>query len=156
MGFDYRTSAGLGKRTLRGHKQNLVCNRTQEKGAVTSQKTEPNLPVSVQESLAEAWVASGLPQGWGTEYNSPGSYRVCCHKSFWRRPNYKEGTQPHPSAENWIKDLLSMALPIRARPGYPHSQCLPSGSFHKLLIHQRAVGVLSRLFVSSYLPPHGL
>ena len=28
--------------------------------------------------------------------------------------NYREGTQPHPSAENWIKDLLSMALPIRA------------------------------------------
>ena len=23
------------------------------------------------------------------------------------RPNYREGTEPHPSAENWIKDLLS-------------------------------------------------
>ena len=33
-----------------------------------------------------------------------------------------------------------MAPPIRARPRFPHSQSLPSGSFHKplILIHQRA------------------
>ena len=30
--------------------------RTQEKGAVTPQEADPDLPVSVQESLAEAWV----------------------------------------------------------------------------------------------------
>ena len=59
MGFDYRTSTGLGKQTLAGHKQKLVP-RTQEKGAVTLQEPEPDLPVSVQESLAEAWVDSGL------------------------------------------------------------------------------------------------
>ena len=42
-----------------------------------------------------------------------------------------------PSTENWIKDLLSMAPPIRTRPT---SHSLPSGSFHKPLIrhHQRA------------------
>ena len=38
------------------------------------------------------------------------------------------------TAENWIKDLLSMALPTRARPTFPESQSLPSGSFHKPLI----------------------
>ena len=48
---------------LGGHKQNLVCIRTQEKGAVTPQETDPDLPVSVQESLAEAWVGGGLLQG---------------------------------------------------------------------------------------------
>ena len=32
--------------------QNFVCTRTQEKGAETPQKTEPDLPVSVQESPA--------------------------------------------------------------------------------------------------------
>ena len=53
MGFDYRTYIGLGKQTLGGHKQNLVSTRTQEKGAVAPQDTEPDLPVSVQESLAE-------------------------------------------------------------------------------------------------------
>ena len=62
----------LGKQTLGGHKQNFVHIRTQEKGAVTPQVTEPDFSVSVQESLAEAWVDGGLLQGRGTEYNSPG------------------------------------------------------------------------------------
>ena len=65
MGFDYRTSTGLEKQTVGGHKQNLVCTRIQEKGAVTPQETEPDLPMSVQESLAEAWVDSGLLWGQG-------------------------------------------------------------------------------------------
>ena len=54
--------------------------------------------------------------------------------------NYREGTQPYPSTENWNKTLLSMALPIKARPRFPHSQSHPSGSFHKplILIHLRA------------------
>ena len=65
MGFYYRTSTGLGEQTLGGHKQNLVRTRTQEKGAVTLQETDPDLPVSVQESLAEAWASGGLLQGWG-------------------------------------------------------------------------------------------
>ena len=55
----------LGKQILGGHNQSLVCTRTQEKGAVTPQETDPDLPVSVQESLAEAWVSGGLLQGWG-------------------------------------------------------------------------------------------
>ena len=41
------TSPGLGKQTLGGHKQNLVCTRTQERGAATPQETEPGLPGSV-------------------------------------------------------------------------------------------------------------
>ena len=41
------------------------CTRAQEKGAVTPQETEPDLPLSVQESAVEAWVDSGLPQGQG-------------------------------------------------------------------------------------------
>ena len=67
MVFDYRTSTGLGKQTLGGHKQNLVHTRTQEKGAVTPQETEPDLPVSVQESLIEVRVNSQrhqIQQSW--------------------------------------------------------------------------------------------
>ena len=56
---------GLGEQTLGGHKQNLVCTRTQEKGAMTPQEIDPDLPMSVQESPAEAWVSSGLLQGSG-------------------------------------------------------------------------------------------
>ena len=54
-----------GKQTLGGQKQNLACIRIQEKGAVTPQETDPDLPMSVQESLVEAWVGGGLLQGWG-------------------------------------------------------------------------------------------
>ena len=58
----------------------------------------------------------------------------------WPQVNSREGTQLHPSTENWIKDLLSMAPPIRTRPTIPLSQSIPSGSFHKhlILIHQWA------------------
>ena len=66
MGLDYRTSTGLGrKESLEGHKQNLVCTRTQEKGTVTPKETESYLPVSVQESPMEAWINSGLSRGQG-------------------------------------------------------------------------------------------
>ena len=53
-----RPYTGLGNRLLEG-------TRTQEKGAVSPQETDPDLPVSVQESPAEAWVGGGLLQGWG-------------------------------------------------------------------------------------------
>ena len=54
--------------------------------------------------------------------------------------NSMEGTQLHPTTENWTKDLLSMALHIRTRPSYPLSQYIPKGSSHKALIffYQRA------------------
>ena len=42
-----------GNRLLEGTNRTL-CTRTQEKGAVTPQETDSDLPVSVQESLVEA------------------------------------------------------------------------------------------------------
>ena len=50
-----------------------------------------------------------------------------------------------------------MAPPIRTRPSFHYSQCLPSESFHKplILIHQRAVQ-FSCSVVSDFLRPHGL
>ena len=65
MGFDYRTSPGLGKQTHRGHRWDLVCTRSWERGAVFPQETESDLAVSVQESPAETEVVSGLLQGQG-------------------------------------------------------------------------------------------
>ena len=58
----------------------------------------------------------------------------------WPEIDSREGAQLHPSTENWIKDLLSMAPHIRIRASFPYSQSLPSGSFHKplILLHQRA------------------
>ena len=37
---------------------------------MTPQDTDPDLPMGVQESLVEAWVGSGLLQGWGSEYSN--------------------------------------------------------------------------------------
>ena len=122
MDLDYRTATGLGKQRLfKGTNKSLVFTRTQGKWAVTQQQTEPELPVSIQECLAETWVDSGLL--WGQEHWQQQS----CEQQFW------------PSTENCIKDLPSMAPPIRTRPWFPHNQSLPSGSFHKplILIHQR-------------------
>ena len=59
------TQDWVNRQTLGGHKQNLVQTRTQKKGTVTPQETDPDLPVSVLKSLAEAWVSSGLLQGQG-------------------------------------------------------------------------------------------
>ena len=47
------------------HKQNLVSTRTQGKGALTLQETDPDLPVSVQEFRAETWAISDPLQGRG-------------------------------------------------------------------------------------------
>ena len=46
---------------------------------------------------------------------------------IWTQVNNREGTKLHLSTENWIKDLLSMAPPIRTRISFPLSQSLPSG-----------------------------
>ena len=63
----------------------------------------------------------------------------CLHHSL-ASVKQQGGNTARPSTEEWIKDLLSMALPIRTRPNFPHRQSLPSGSFHRslILIHQRA------------------
>ena len=65
--FDYRTSTGQGKQTLGGNKRSLVHTRSQETGAVSPQETEPDSPVSGQESLVEVWVNSALLWVRGTE-----------------------------------------------------------------------------------------
>ena len=59
---------------------------------------------------------------------------------FWPQVNSTERTQLHPSTENWIKDLLSMAPPIGTRSSFPLSQSLPSGNYHKplILLHHKA------------------
>ena len=73
-----------------------------------------------------AWECPGISNGgMGQQGTAVGSealnatvlgVEACWHKLFWRRltfglrSNYREGTQPYPSTENWIKDLLSTAL----------------------------------------------
>ena len=140
VGFDYRISMGLGETvTLGGHKQNLAHTRTQGKGAGTPQETEPDLPVSVwgfQWRRGWQWLAVKTGALAGAVVG--GAY---WHKSSWRSPaalpqslstpgwvtsgqtTNKEGAQPHPLADNRIKDLLSMAPTARARPFSHQEAC---------------------------------
>ena len=59
----FKTYIGLESRLLQGTNKTLLAD--QEKRVVTPQEIDPVLPVSVQESLAEVWVNSGLLQGQG-------------------------------------------------------------------------------------------
>ena len=99
---------------------------------MTSQETDLDLSVSVQESPAEAWDGGGLLHSWGhcvqQGLRGPlqeGSSISIASTIVWPQSSNWEGTQPHPSTENWIKDLLNMAPPIRTRPSFPLSQSLP-------------------------------
>ena len=98
----------------------------------------------------KAWISSGLPGRQGNWQQQ--SWEACVglspsggchlpHHRAYRSQNWvassqttkKEGAQPHSSADNWIKEFLSMALPPRARPSFPHSQALASGNLQNLL-----------------------
>ena len=125
MEFDYRTSTGFGEQILEGHKQNSVLTRIHEK-EVSPQETESDLPVSVQESPVEVWVDSGLLQGqehWVLQWGPKSVWRRSPLPLYptiaWPLSNNREGTQPCPSVENWVKDLLSLAWLIRTRPDSP-------------------------------------
>ena len=50
----------------------------------------------------------------------------------WSQVKQQGGTQPCPSTENWIKDLVNMAPSIRTRPSYPFSRSLQSGNLLQL------------------------
>ena len=60
------TYTGLGNRLFRGYKENIEHTRTQEKGAVIPQETDPDLAVSIAASPVEVWVSGGLQQGQGS------------------------------------------------------------------------------------------
>ena len=107
---------------------NLVHTRTQEKGTLTPQQTDPDSPMSVQQCPAEAWVCGGLLQGGALrvavlvgDLLKEVTINFITSTIVWPQVNNREGTQLHPSTENWIKELLSMASPIRTRPSFPQS-----------------------------------
>ena len=111
------------KQILGGHKQNLVHARIQEKEAVTPQETDQDLLGSDKESPAEVWVGGALSvavHAW--ELLKELAIIFITSTIVWPPVNNREGTQLHPSPENWIKNLLSMTPPIRRRPSFPLSQ----------------------------------
>ena len=125
-----RTYAGLGKQTLGGHKQNLVHTKIQEKRAVSTQETDPDLPVTVQETPAEAWIGVVCSRVRGTECSSAcmGHFEGGHHYPHYLHQSLASGqtTGREHSPENCIKDLLSMDPPIRTGPSFPPQSVSPN------------------------------
>ena len=120
----YRT--GWGSRLLEGTKETLCTPGLGRKEQWPPQETDSDLPVSVQESLVEAWVDNGLPRGqwqwiqesWhkydpaipllGIHTEETRSERDTCTPVFiaalfiiartWKQPRC-------PSADKWIRKL---------------------------------------------------
>ena len=71
---------------------------------------------------------------WTTTTTSPKGWVASGQKTT------RERAHPQPSADDWIKALLSKVLPTRERPSFSHHQSLPSESLHKplSLLYQRA------------------
>ena len=110
---DFHRSGENRDSTLGGYRQNLVYTKTQGKGAVAPQETEPDLPASVGGSLAEAWVhSSSLAEAVSYTMSPFIGYHSPYHRVFrllgWvtsgQTTNW-EGLKPHPSADNLIKVL---------------------------------------------------
>ena len=91
-------------------------------GFTVHHQTDPDLPVSVQESPAEMWVGGGWVQGRGHWCSmcagpSEGGLHYLHHLHHSLASGQATGReQLHPSTENWIRDLLSMARPSEQDP----------------------------------------
>ena len=117
VGFDYRTSIGLGRQTLEGHKKNLVCSRSQEKEAVSPQETELDLPMSVQESQVEAWV-DRLASGQTTRREHSLSHQQKIGLKIywvWLLPSEQDPVSPIISVSHQEASISLLSLFIRGK-----------------------------------------
>ena len=79
-------------------------------------------PVGTGVLAAAVWkVCVGISPFWSY---LPGTFWSLCIPGL---SHLTRGTQPQPSADTCIKDLLSMALPTTAGASFPQRQSLPSG-----------------------------
>ena len=83
--------------------------------------------------MGQRWPAagSGALSACMGPFEGGRGYLHYLHHVVWS--NNREGTQTHPSTENWIKDLLSMAPPIRTRPSFPSVSLSHQEAFISLL-----------------------
>ena len=135
-----RTYPGLGNRLLKGSNKSLCAPGPRRK----EQWPHKRLTLTCLGVSRSCWQRRGSAvaccRDGGTECSSVGvgpleggrHYLHYLHHSLVSgQTTGREHSLAH--QQNWIKDLLSKALPIRTRPSFPLSQSLPSGSFHKSL-----------------------
>ena len=56
--------------------------------------------------------------------------------------NNREETQPCPTTENWVKDLLSMVLPIKTRTSFPPQSVSPTRKLGLVLMGRALLTLL--------------
>ena len=117
-----RTSTGPGKMTLEGTNRISCAPGPGIKEQWPHRRLTQTCPW-VSRSVWWGRGQRGLLRGRGTGSSSAswGLWKEVAISStrVWPQVKHREGTQPRPSTENWIKDLLSMAPPIRTRPSFP-------------------------------------
>ena len=74
MGFDYRISTGLGKQTLGGHKQNLLCTQDPGEGSSNTTRDWARLACKCSKWTSRLIVACHRVRGTGS--SSPGRCRM--------------------------------------------------------------------------------
>ena len=160
VGFDYRTSTGLGEietPLLEGTNKTLCALGPGGRNSDTTGDWARSTCGCLRTS-SRGMAGSGLPWGqvhwrqhsWDTHLGV--SPHRGCHEPYHKasriqnwvasgQSTNREGAQPHLSEDSRINVLLSKALPTREGPPQSSPQpTLPSGSLHKplILIHQRA------------------
>ena len=154
MGFDNRPLRGAGKRkslVLEGKNKILCTSRCRGEEQWPHRRLRWNYLLVLEGLLWRHGSAESHHRDEGTGrsplckpcWNSPLTLPSSPRAQGWvtsGQTTARKGVKPHPSADHWIKALLSKALPTRARPSFPHCQSLPLRSLHKSLslIHQRA------------------
>ena len=108
VGFDYRTYTGLGIETFGGQKENFIHRNPGERSNDPT-RDWPRLacecPGDSSRGMGQQWPAAGQEhwqqQSWEAQSASispfGGGYHYPYH-GLPSRPNYREGTQSHPSA----------------------------------------------------------
>ena len=119
VGFDSRTSTGLGKQdSWRVQTKPLADEEPEERNRVsTRSKLAYERPAISSRGVDQQWPAVG-----SETLNTTMCAQVLLKEAtlpslpltqFRLRPKNREGTEPWPSTGNWIKHLLSKAPPIR-------------------------------------------
>ena len=126
----FQRTEGTRDSSLGGHKQNFVCIKTQRRGAVTTRRLNQYYLLMLEgllwrERLAGAHhrnrVTRRSPSAWSLlEFTINPTIELADPRAG--SPQAKQlpgGHQPRPSADNWIKALLSKTLSLEQHPVFP-------------------------------------
>ena len=125
---------------LRGLKQNFVHTRSQG----PPQETEPDLPLSVWVSPAEAWVSSGLPPRQGLWL-----------KQIWEARHVSPTIEPPELTQDWGNRLLEgtnktlCTSGSRRKDQWPHKRLTQTCLWVFMSLHQRYGSVVACYRVGS-------